>query len=334
MKFKALIAALACGTFILGASSQAAFSKELLVACSGEMGSLQDRSSVYFTELGNKKLKEAGLDKDFQLKYFGIAQLGSDKDVQQKIKLGTVDVGVLASTLATVVPEYAVFELPFLVSDRQQASQIEKEVIWPIVAPASEKKGYKLIGVWENGFRQITNNKHPVNSTADLKGLKIRTPNSSWRLHMFKEWGSNPTPMAFNEVFLGLQTGVIDGQENPLTNIAAAKLQEVQKYLTMSNHVYSAMYIIVGPNHFAKLPEPVRQILLDSAAETGVWSAQEGEKLDKEVLAQLKAAGMEVNELQDRDSFVKASQPVYDAFVKDISGGKEIMEKILAVTGK
>ena len=127
-------------------------------------------------------------------------------------------------------------------------NRIEKELVWPKIVPAIQEKGYNVIGIWENGFRHITNNVRPVNVPNDLQGLKLRTPKGKWRVKMFKTYGANPTPMAFSEVFAALQTGTMDGQENPYAQIASAKFQEVQKYLSITGHVYTPAYVTVGAN--------------------------------------------------------------------------------------
>src|SRR3546814_8019259 len=113
--------------------------------------------------------------------------------------------------------------------DREHMKRIEKEIFWPKLAPAAEKKGLTILAVWENGYRHITNNKHPIVKPADLHGIKLRTPKGKWRVKMFQEYGANPSPMSFSELFRALQTGVMDGQENQLTQIYSAKLQDVQK---------------------------------------------------------------------------------------------------------
>ena len=114
--------------------------------------------------------------------------------------------------------------------------RIEQAVFWPKLAPEAEKKGLKVIAVWENGFRQITNNKRPIKVPADLAGIKLRVPGGKWRVKMFQAYGANPSPMKFSELFTALQTGVMDGEENPLTQIYTSKFQEVQKYLSMTDH--------------------------------------------------------------------------------------------------
>ncbi len=108
-----------------------------------------------------------------------------------------------------------------------------------MLAPAAEKKGLKVIAVWENGTRHITNSKRPIKAPADLQGIKLRVPEGKWRVKMFQAYGANPSPMKFSELFTALQTGVMDGQENPFTQIYSAKLQEVQKFLSLSGHVYT-----------------------------------------------------------------------------------------------
>lgn len=306
--------------------SSSALAKDLKVATSAQIGSLQYNTTQHFTDIANEKFKQSDLD--YTLKFFGAAQLGKDKDVQQKLKLGTIDLALLTSTLPTHVPEMAIFELPFLVSDREHVAKIEQDVFWPYIAPAAEKKGYKIIGFWENGFRQITNSQRPINTPADLEGLKIRTPNSSWRVKMFKNWGANPTPMSFSDVFIGLQTGVIDGQENPYTNIYAAKLNEVQTYISVTNHVYTPAYLTSGSKHYKKFSPEVREILEASAKEAQQWGYQQAEKLEVELKDKLVAGGMKLN-TADRKSFIAASTPIYDEFKATVNNGEVMLEKTM-----
>ncbi|GAM61391.1 TRAP-type C4-dicarboxylate transport system [Vibrio ishigakensis] len=307
--------------------STSAFAKDLKVATSAQVGSLQYNTTHYFTDYANKEFDKAGID--YNLKFFGAAQLGKDKDVQQKLKLGTIDLALLTSTLPTHVSEMALFELPFLVSDRNHVAKIEEQVFWPYIAPAAEKKGYKVIGFWENGFRNITNSKRPINEPSDLQGLKVRTPNSSWRVKMFKNWGANPTPMGFSEVFIGLQTGVIDGQENPYTNIYAAKLQEVQGYLSVTNHVYTPAYLTAGARHYGKHPEEVREILEQSAKAAQQWGYEQASQLETELQQKLVDGGMKLN-VANRQAFVDASGPIYDDFKANVNNGDVMLEKALA----
>jgi tripartite ATP-independent transporter DctP family solute receptor len=184
--------------------------------------------------------------------------------------------------------------------------------------------------VWENGFRHITNSKRPINTPADLAGIKLRVPGGKWRVKMFQAYGANPSPMKFSEVFTALQTGVMDGEENPFTQIYSAKFQEVQKYLSLTGHVYTPAYLTVGKTKWESLPPDVRKILEDTARETQAYVYEVAAKDDADLLGKLKQAGMQVNEA-DKDAFVKASGGIYDDFGKEVPGAKEVIDRAVAL---
>jgi TRAP-type C4-dicarboxylate transport system substrate-binding protein len=142
---------------------------------------------------------------------------------------------------------------------------------------------------------------------------------------MFQAYGANPTPMAFSEVFVALQTGVIDGQENPLAQIASAKFQEVQDYLSMTGHVYTPAYVTAGRS-WDQLPPEVQKTLQDVAAETQAFVYETAVRMDEELLQQLKAGGMQVNEA-DKDTFIKASSSIYQQFDQEVKGGEQLVQK-------
>ena len=170
----------------------------------------------------------------------------------------------------------------------------------------------------------------PINTPADLAGLKIRTPSSEWRVAMFQAYGANPTAMAFSELFVALQTGTMDGQENPLTNIVGANLHEVQGYLSLTGHVYSPSYLTAGTGSWAALPDDVRAVATEIAAEVQGWSFAEGEKADQELMDRVIAAGVAVNEA-DKASFIAASAPIYALFDERVEGGAELVAAALAL---
>ena len=215
-------------------------------------------------------------------------------------------------------------------ADREHLARIDETFFQDVLVPAAEAQGYRPLAIWENGFRQITNNERPIETPADLEGLKIRTPNSSWRVSMFEEWGSNPTPMSFSEVFVALQTGVIDGQENPLTNIAGGKLDEVQEYLSMSGHVYSPAYPTVGVQAFERLDPEIQTILAETAQEVATWARETGAADDEALRKELEAGGMTVNET-DRQAFVDASAPIYEKFATEVEGGQAMIDEVQAL---
>ena len=309
----------------LGFAAPAAAKQEIIFGISAATGSLQQLTAAEFTRRANEKLGDLA-----EVKLFADSQLGKDKDMMQKIRLGTMHITLPSSIMPEVAPEYALFDLPFLISDRSTLERFDTEIFDAVLVPAAEAKGYLPLAMWENGFRHITNNVRPIDTPADLQGLKIRTPNSSWRVAMFSEYGANPTPMAFSELFVGLQTGVVDGQENPLTNVAGAKLNEVQTYLSMTGHVYTPAYPTVGAQVFAKLDPEVQRILRETAREVALWARETGASDDARLRDELAAAGMKVN-VADHKAFFDASAPLYDKFSAEVEGGAALIERVRTI---
>lgn len=291
----------------------------------GEPGSLFAQSAEEFARRANAKLGSKA-----KVVVFGSSQLGGDKELVQKLKLGTVDMALPSTVMTSESDLFGVFEMPYLVKDRKHMARIEKEVFWPIIAPTVEKKGLKVIAVWENGYRHITNSKRPINTPEDLKGIKLRVPEGKWRVKMFQAYGANPSPMKFSEVFTALQTGVMDGQENPFTQITSAKFQEVQKFISLTGHVYTPAYVTVGAKKWETLPADVRKALEDTAKETQAWVYETAEKGDKELLDKILAAGVKSN-VPNKDAFVAASKPVYEEFAKEVPGSKQVIDKAIAL---
>ena len=291
----------------------------------GKPGSLFEASANEFAKRANAKLGNKA-----KVVVFGSSQLGKDKELLKKLKLGTIDFALPSSVMSSVADEFGLFDMPYLVKDREHMARIEKKIVWPTLAPILEKKGYKVLALWENGFRNITNNKRPINTPKDLQGLKLRTPKSIWRVKMFKAYGANPTPLSFSEVFVALQTGTFDGQENPLAQIASGKFQEVQKYLSMSGHVYTPAYVTVSTKYWNKLPADVRNILESTAMETQEYVYKTAAKMEVDLLAELKAGGIKVNNA-DKDAFINASGPIYDEFGATVPNGKSLIDAALGL---
>jgi tripartite ATP-independent transporter DctP family solute receptor len=291
----------------------------------GEPGSLFAQSAEEFAKRANAKLGGKA-----KVVVYGSSQLGGDKELLQKLKLGTVDIALPSTVMSSEADLFGVFEMPYLVKDREHMKRIEKEVFWKSLAPAAEKKGLKVIAVWENGYRHITNSKRPINKPADLQGIKLRTPEGKWRVKMFQTYGANPSPMKFSEVFTALQTGVMDGQENPFTQIYSAKFQEVQKFLSLTGHVYTPAYATVGARKWATLPKDVRSTLEAVAKDTQGFVYQQAAKGDEELLGKLKSAGMQVN-TPDKNAFIAASKPVYEDFAKEVNGAKQVIDRAITL---
>ncbi len=306
----------------------AADALELKLGHVGGPGSLFELSSLEFAKRANAKLGDKA-----KVVVFGSSQLGGDKELMQKLKLGTVDFAVPSTVMSSENDLFGVFEMPYLVQDREHMKRIEKDLFWSKLAPAVETKGLKILAVWENGYRHITNNRHPIKTPGDLKGIKLRVPEGKWRVKMFQAYGANPSPMKLSEVFVALQTGVMDGQENPFTQIYSSKFHETQKFISLTGHVYTPAYLTTGKKRWESLPADVRKILEETAKETQAYVYQTAARLDNELLDKMKAAGMKANEV-DKGAFVKASKSVYDEYGAEVKGAKELIDRSLALVKK
>ncbi|MDE0108021.1 MAG: TRAP transporter substrate-binding protein [Bryobacterales bacterium] len=310
----------------------------LLSACAGERtqldlrlghvaspGSLTAVSAEEFAKRANQRLGDLG-----HVTVFGSSQLGDDETLLIKLKLGTVDFSVPSTIMSSAVASFGLFEMPYLVRDREHMRRIEQELVWPRLAPDAAARGYELLAVWENGFRHITNDTRPIEGPDDLRGIKLRTPRGRWRVRLFQTFGANPTPMSLSETFIALQTGVIDGQENPLSQIHSQKFHEVQKFLTLSSHVYTPAFLLAGRDRWQSLPEPIREILSSTAREIQAFVYEQAESLDESLLADLRLAGIAVNEC-DRERFLAAGQPLFAEFAREVPQGGEMVAKALAL---
>jgi len=289
----------------------------------GEPGSLFAASADEFARCSNEALGNKA-----EVQVFGSSQLGNDTELLQKLKLGQVTFALPSSVMSSVAEIFGVFEMPYIIKSRDHMRRVQATIMDTKLQPAVKEKGYRIVGLWENGFRNITNNVRPINKPEDLQGIKLRTPKGTWRVKMFQLYGANPTPLAFSEVFTALQTGVMDGQENPYAQIWSAKFQEVQKFLSVTGHVYTPAYLLASEKHYADLPADVRSVLDDCAAKTQDFTYQKAAELDTDLLEKLKAGGIQVNEA-DKDAFIAASKPIYTEFAGSIDGGQELIDTVL-----
>ena len=244
----------------------------------------------------------------------GSEQLGSDVEMLQSAKLGTLDITANSQgPLSTMVPEAAIFGLPFLFSTPQEVWQILDGPIGNKVASLVDKQDMKLLAWWDNGIRHISNNVRPINQPADLKGMKIRTPQDPITIDIFKALGANPTPIAFGELYLALRQGTVDGQENPFVNIWSAKLHEVQKYISLSGHKYESTPFIVSMKTWSSLSPEHQQLLQRAAKQAGDFERKELVKQTDELLVKFKDLKLQINTV-NQSPFREATKPVYDTW--------------------
>jgi tripartite ATP-independent transporter DctP family solute receptor len=291
----------------------------------GFPGSLFDLSGQKFAQEVNQALKGK-----VEVRVFHSSQLGSDEAMIKGIRVSSPEMQIPSTVMSTVDQRYGVFEMPYLIVSRAhmkkaaESPAVQKALFEPLPA-----RGIRVLGVWENGFRHITNNVRPIVRPDDLKGIKLRVPGGVWRVKMFQAYGANPSPMPFGEVYSALQSGVMDAQENPFSQIYSAKFHEVQKFLSLTGHVYTPAFLIVSEDFWKKLPKDVQDTIARIAGETGEFARSEGDRLDRELQSKL-APPMKSNE-PDKEAFIKASAGVYDEFGKQVTGGAELIKTIQAL---
>ncbi|MFD2368712.1 TRAP transporter substrate-binding protein [Brevibacillus sp. GCM10020057] len=257
------------------------------------------------------------------------AQLGDDKKMTEALQAGTQEITIPStSPLVGDIKEFAMFDFPFVFNEEKEAHAV-------LDGPLGQKLLEKLpehnligLGYWENGFRNLTNSKHPVAKAEDFQGLKIRTMQNEVHLQAFQALGANPSPMAFSEVFSALESRTVDGQENPLATIKSNKYNEVQQYLSLTKHVYTPFVFLVGKKFWDQLSAEEQQILRDAAQEAGKYERELNFTENQRALDELKAAGMQVNDVspEEKARMQEIIKPVIDKFAKEI--GEDLVKEM------
>ncbi|WP_108485530.1 TRAP transporter substrate-binding protein [Oceaniglobus ichthyenteri] len=257
-------------------------------------------------------------------------QLGGERDMIEGLQIGSLDV-VITSTgpLGNFVPEVYVLDLPFLFRDYDHARNVlDGDIGKELLAKIDQNN---LVGLaWsENGFRHVTNSQRPVRTPEDLDGLKLRTMENKVHMEAFSDLGAAPTPMAFPELFTALQQGVVDGQENPITVISASKFWEVQKYVSLTGHVYSPVAILASPILLDSLSDEQRGWFDEAAKASAAATRAEVNRLEDEGVALLRENGMEVITDIDKAPFAELAEPAYAIYTDEY--GTEMVDRIKAV---
>jgi tripartite ATP-independent transporter DctP family solute receptor len=263
----------------------------------------------------------------YKVQNFYSGALGAERESIEALQLGTLDLTMTSTgPVPNFVPEIAILDIPFLFRDYAHARAVLDGPIGQEMLKKFEPKGIEALAWGENGFRNMTNSKHPVNGPADLKGLKMRTMENPVHIQAYKAFGIIPTPMAFTEVYTALQQGTVDGQENPLSVIEAAKLDQVQKYLTLTGHVYSPALILMSKAKWDALSAADKQAFHEAAVEAVKANRARIDDDEKKAVADLRAKGMQIVEHPDKAKFQAALAPVFAEFGKKF--GQENIDRI------
>lgn len=233
-----------------------------------------------------------------KVRAFGAASLGSDNQMQQALIGGAQEMMVgSTATLVGITKEMALWDTPFLFNSAAEADVVLDGPIGEKVKAKLEEKGLVGLVYWENGFRNLTNNKRAITKLEDLDGVKLRVMQNNVFLDSFKSLGANAIPLPFSELFSALETKAVDGQENPFNTIVSSKFYEVQKYLTVTNHVYSPWIVTVSKKFWDGLSAAEKKVLMDAAKASREFERKDTREEAARALAELKGKGMQVNEL-------------------------------------
>lgn len=263
----------------------------------------------------------------YKVQPFYSGSLGGERESIEAVQLGTQELSFSSSgPVPNFVPETKILDIPFLFRDKAHARTVLDGPIGQDLLAKFDSKGFKALAWGENGIRHMTNSKRAVNAPEDLKGLKMRTMENPVHVAAYKGLGIVTTPMAFPEVFTALQQGTVDGQENPLSVIMAAKFDQVQKHLTLTGHVYSPGIFLMNKASFDKLSAADKQAFVDAAKEGTKANRARVDEDDAKGVAELRSKGMTVIENVDRARFVAMLAPVNAEFEKQF--GKANIENI------
>ena len=264
-----------------------------------------------------------GTNNRYSCQHFPSAALGGEREMIEAVQLGTQDM-VTTSTgpLGNFVPEVKIFDIPFLFRNYDHARKTLDGQIGQDALKAMQAKGLVGLAWAENGFRHMTNSKRAINSATDANGLKMRTMENKTHMEGYKTFGILPTPMAFPELYTALQQGTVDGQENPIPVILAAKFSQVQKHLSLTGHVYSPAVFIMSPNVWNKLNDADKKVFTEAAKKGAAAMRKRVNDDEARGIEMLKKDGMQVVEKVDGDSFRKAVAPAYANFAKEFGADK------------
>jgi C4-dicarboxylate-binding protein DctP len=277
-----------------------------------------------------KEEVEAKSDGRIEVNIRPAAQLGGDVEIIEQAQMGLVDIAIPPTgNLANFNEKMYLFDLPFLMNDNAAMARVLDGEVGTELLGTLDSNNLHGIAMWGAGFRHMTNNVRPINGPDDLKGVKMRTLQAPTILSTYRAYGANPTAMAYVEVYNGLQQGVVEGQENPLANIASMKFYEVQKYMTLTGHAYHTYAAVMNKAKWESLPEDLQTIVADAMI-VGRDAARQYTNEDEAKILDAIKDQIEIQPLSDegRAAFIDASKPIYEEFEPKVT--PELLAKAIA----
>ncbi len=317
---RTLLAAAAIAVLPLAAQAQAV---KLTLGHGAAPGNPRHEASVRFAEV--LKAKTGGR---IEVQVAPSAQLGDDAAMVTALRTGALDMSANSQgAVANAVPEYNAFGMPFLFPTPAAAFKLLDGPLGKELGERSAEKGMVLLGAWDNGIRHMTNSKRPISKVDDMKGLKMRVPPDATLVDIMKSVGAEAQQIRFAELYVALQQGVVDGQENPLVNIHASKLYEVQKHLALTSHQFQMTPLLMSKRTWDRLSDADKKAVQEAAAEATALQRKLSQEADDKLLADLKSKGVQVT-TPDRAGFEKATSDVDDKWMASNIG--PYVKKVIA----
>jgi TRAP-type transport system periplasmic protein len=313
MRFSGMILA---GLFMAGASTMALGQEVQLTLGHGTaLGNPRDEAAKHFASCAADKSSGR-----IAVQVAGSAQLGDDAAMITGLRTGSIDMSANSQgPMAAVVPEIAALGLPYLFNSPEHAWKVVDGPIGQELAEKADAKGLILLGFMDNGIRQTSNGKHAINKPEDLQGLKIRTPADPITVAIFQKLGADTQQIKFSELYIALQQGVVDGQENPLMNIYFAKLHEVQKFISLTGHKYETTPFLMSKRTWSRLGDADKGVIQACAKDAIAFQRKLASDTEAKLVKEMPAQGVQINEV-DRELFRKATAPVIDDALKSDIG--------------
>lgn len=296
-------------------TSDATEDQEVINIRVGHIGAPGDAYAVGFEEYA--KAVEEATEGKVKFEIFGHGQLGGERDLTEQVQMGSLDMSVITTgQLGNFVEDITVFEMPFLFRDVEHAYKVLDSEIGQEVLDSMEQVGFKGIAFWENGNRNLANSVRTVKSPEDLKGLKMRTLENEVFIDAYRLLGTDPTPMAFPELYSSLQQGVVDGHDSTNTILWAYNLYEVQPYVSEVGFYYASATLFMNNNFYNSLPAEIQETIVELGKEYATFQRELNLQLQIESKEKMTEAGVEVTGVEDidMDAFREALEPIYEKY--------------------
>jgi TRAP-type transport system periplasmic protein len=302
-------------------SASAAPARELLLIHPGAPGSLYEVSANEFARRANARLPAP-----YKITVIGDTELGDGPALLAKLTKEEAVFVLPSAAMTSVSDSFAIFELPYLIRNRAQIRNIRGALLGRYLQPEAEHKGFRILGIWESGFRHFTSSLRRIERPSDLEGLKIAVPANAWREKVLQAFRAEAVPMASRAVRDALKAGVVDGQEAPLVEIHTNQLPDVQRHLALSDHLYSPAFLLTRKATFESLPSSVQEVITAEAEGMERWIYATAIEMESELVDRLDQR-MTITHIDAR-AFKEAGRPVYREFIRTVTGGARMIELV------